>query len=94
MKFRLKNYQDDAVAEVLANLRKCRTWWHADKDRSAFALSAPTAAGKTVIAGGRVRAEIVGRALNPHDLQKGTPLLEDNTELPTAGDTQSIDMIG
>ena len=56
MKFRLKNYQDDAVAEVLANLRKCRTWWHADKDRSAFALSAPTAAGKTVIAGAVIEA--------------------------------------
>lgn len=56
MKFRLKDYQDEAVAEVLANLRKCRTWWHADQDRSAFALSAPTAAGKTVIAGAVIEA--------------------------------------
>ena len=48
MKFTLKDYQDEAVAEVLSNLRKARRRWHEDGDRHAFSLSATTGAGKTV----------------------------------------------
>jgi len=50
VKFTLKDYQDDAVQEVLTNLRKARKRWHDDGDRHAFALSATTGAGKTVMA--------------------------------------------
>ena len=50
MKFTLKDYQDEAVAEVLSNLRKARRRWHEDGDRHAFSLSATTGAGKTVMA--------------------------------------------
>lgn len=50
MKFTLKDYQDDAVRAVLKNLRKGRRDWQGDKDKSAFALTAPTGAGKTVMA--------------------------------------------
>ncbi|HLP83339.1 MAG TPA: DEAD/DEAH box helicase family protein [Phycisphaerales bacterium] len=50
MKFTLHGYQDDAVREVLANLRKARRRWHQDKDRHAFSLTAVTGAGKTVMA--------------------------------------------
>jgi len=50
VKFTLKDYQDEAVAEVLSNLRKARKRWHEDGDRHAFSLSATTGAGKTVMA--------------------------------------------
>lgn len=50
MKFTLKDYQDEAVADVLGNLRKGRKRWHEDGDRHSFALSATTGAGKTVMA--------------------------------------------
>jgi type III restriction enzyme len=50
MKVTLKDYQDDAVRDVLANLRKARTRWKLDGDRHAFSLTAPTGAGKTVMA--------------------------------------------
>jgi hypothetical protein len=50
MKFTLKDYQDEAVREVLVNLRKARRRWHEDGDKHAFSLTATTGAGKTVMA--------------------------------------------
>ena len=50
MKFTLKDYQEDALADVLDRLRKARRRWHEDGDRHAFSLTAVTGAGKTVIA--------------------------------------------
>ncbi|MBL9121350.1 MAG: DEAD/DEAH box helicase family protein, partial [Phycisphaerae bacterium] len=50
MKFTLHGYQNDAVRDVLANLRKSRRRWHQDNERSAFSLTAVTGAGKTVMA--------------------------------------------
>src|SRR5690606_23131148 len=50
MKFTLHNYQEEAVAEVLVNLKKARARWHRESDRSAFSLTAVTGAGKTVMA--------------------------------------------
>lgn len=50
MKFTLKDYQQDAVGSVLVNLRKAGKRWHEDGERSSFALSATTGAGKTVMA--------------------------------------------
>lgn len=50
MKFTLKDYQDEAVIDVLTNLRKARKRWHEDGDTHAFSLSATTGAGKTVMA--------------------------------------------
>lgn len=50
MKFTLKDYQNDAVRDVLANLKKARRRWHQDGDKHAFSLTAPTGAGKTVMA--------------------------------------------
>jgi len=50
MKFTLKDYQDEAVFDVLENLRKARRRWHEDQDRHAFSLTAATGAGKTVMA--------------------------------------------
>ena len=50
MKFTLKDYQDDAVVEVLERLGKARKRWHDDSDKHAFSLTATTGAGKTVMA--------------------------------------------
>ena len=50
MKFTLKDYQGEAVKEVLDQLRKARKRWHEDSDKHAFSLTATTGAGKTVMA--------------------------------------------
>lgn len=50
MKFTLKDYQDDAVAQVLDRLRKAKKWWQDDNMTTAFSLTATTGAGKTVMA--------------------------------------------
>jgi type III restriction enzyme len=50
MKFTLKDYQDEAVRDVLANLKKARKRWRVDQDKHAFSLTAATGAGKTVMA--------------------------------------------
>lgn len=50
MKFTLKDYQDDAVVDVLDRLKKARKRWHEDSDKNAFSLTATTGAGKTVMA--------------------------------------------
>lgn len=50
MKFTLKDYQDDAVSEVLTRMKKARKWWHEEGDKTAFSLTATTGAGKTVMA--------------------------------------------
>lgn len=50
MKFTLKDYQHEAVRDVLDRLKKARKRWHEDNDRHAFSLTAATGAGKTVMA--------------------------------------------
>lgn len=50
MKFTLKDYQGEAVIDVLEHLRKARKRWREDGDRHSFSLTAPTGAGKTVMA--------------------------------------------
>ena len=50
MKFTLKDYQDDAVLDVLDHLKKAQKRWREDGDRNAFSLTAATGAGKTVMA--------------------------------------------
>jgi hypothetical protein len=50
MKFTLKDYQDEAVIDVLQRLKRARKRWHEDTDPHAFSLTAPTGAGKTVMA--------------------------------------------
>lgn len=50
MKFTAKDYQNEAVLDVLDRLRKARKRWHEDGERSAFSLTAATGAGKTVMA--------------------------------------------
>ncbi len=60
MKFTLKDYQEEAVKEVLDRLRKARKRWHDDKDKHAFSLSATTGSGKTVMAAAAIEALFFG----------------------------------
>ena len=62
MKYTLKDYQEDAVADVLTNLRKARKRWHEDGDKQAFSLTATTGAGKTVMAAVVIEALFFGSA--------------------------------
>jgi type III restriction enzyme len=50
MKFTLKDYQGEAVKDVLINLKKAQKRWHQEGDKHAFSLTATTGAGKTVMA--------------------------------------------
>lgn len=51
MKFTLKDYQDEAVRDVLKNLQIAHDDWHGrHKRKNAFSLTAATGAGKTVMA--------------------------------------------
>lgn len=50
MKFTLKDYQEEAVKDVLDRLKKARKRWREDSDKHAFSLTATTGAGKTVMA--------------------------------------------
>lgn len=58
MKFTLKDYQADAVGDVLANLKRARdNFKNPDKrELSSFALAATTGAGKTVMAAAAIEA--------------------------------------
>lgn len=50
MKFTLKDYQRDAVRDVLNNLKDAQDDWRRKSRKSAFSLTAVTGAGKTVMA--------------------------------------------
>ena len=67
MKFTLKDYQDDAVAQVLDRFKKSRRRWHEDKEKNAFSLTATTGAGKTVMAAAVFEALFFGSA--DHDFE-------------------------
>lgn len=60
MKFTLKDYQEQAVAEVLQRLAKARRRWLEEGDRSSISFSATTGAGKTVIAAAVLEALFFG----------------------------------
>lgn len=50
MRYTLKDYQEDAVRDVLRNLADARDDWHRKGRTVAFSLTATTGAGKTVMA--------------------------------------------
>jgi hypothetical protein len=60
MKFTLKDYQEEAVKDLLDRLRKARKRWHDDGDKHAFSLSATTGSGKTVMAAAAIEALFFG----------------------------------
>ena len=60
MKFELKDYQEDAATRVLRNLRKASGEYADDGTYTAVSLSAPTGAGKTVIAAAVIERILFG----------------------------------
>lgn len=60
MRYTLKEYQVDAVGDVLANLQRARKIFHQLGDASQFALTATTGAGKTVMAAAAIEALFYG----------------------------------
>ena len=60
MKYKLKDYQHDAVIQVLDNLQRARKLFHSEGKTSSFTLSATTGAGKTVMAAAAIEALFYG----------------------------------
>lgn len=60
MKFTLKDYQRDAVIQVLDNLERARKKFHDDGRETSFTLAATTGAGKTVMAAAAIEALFYG----------------------------------
>lgn len=67
MRFTLKDYQIDAVADVLDRLGRARDDWQRHSAPSAFSLTATTGAGKTVMAAAVIEALFHGNA--DHDFE-------------------------
>lgn len=62
MKFTLEDYQKTAVERVLTNLSKARRGFEEDGEMTAIGLTAPTGAGKTVIATAVLEGIFLGTA--------------------------------
>lgn len=60
MKFTLKDYQQDAFIDVRDRLDKALIDWQSAGERSSFSLTAPTGAGKTVIAAAVIESLFFG----------------------------------
>jgi hypothetical protein len=75
MKFTLKDYQTDAVRDVLSNLSKARRYWHNETDKSSFSLTAVTGAGKTVMAAAVFEALFHGNADSEFDADPGAVVI-------------------
>ena len=85
MKFTLKDYQSEAVKDVLINLKKARKRWHEDSDKHAFSLTATTGAGKTVMAAAVFDSErvLAAGAAGTRKVGSGVPLAV-HDKLPVA----------
>ncbi len=75
MRYTLKDYQDDAVAEVLAHLKRARRDWHDGNYPVAFSLTATTGAGKTVMAAAVIEALFDGNSDYDFDFDPGAVIL-------------------
>jgi type III restriction enzyme len=67
MRYTLKDYQEDAVAEVMRNLADARDDWHRRDRPVSFSLTATTGAGKTVMAAAVIEALFSGN--DDHDFE-------------------------
>lgn len=75
MKFTLKDYQEEAVDDVLNTLERARTAWERDGAESSIALTAPTGAGKTVMAAAVIEALFFGSEKFDVDPDEGAVVL-------------------
>jgi hypothetical protein len=60
VKFKLKDYQQDAVTQVLDNLARARAHYQGEAKETSIALTATTGAGKTVMAAAAIEALFFG----------------------------------
>ena len=75
MKFTLKDYQEDAVDDVLNSLERARTAWERDGKETSLALTAPTGAGKTVMAAAVIESLFYGSDKFDVDPDEGAVVL-------------------
>src|SRR3954469_15789336 len=77
MKFTLKDYQADAVADILSNLKRARDNFKSPSRReiSSFSLTATTGAGKTVMAAAAIEALFWGNDAFNFDPDPGAIVL-------------------
>ena len=75
MRYTLKDYQDDAVADVLERLARARDDWHRQRWPVAFSLTATTGAGKTVMAAAVIEALFHGNPALEFDPDPGAVVL-------------------
>ena len=75
MRYTLKDYQTDAVAQVLAHLAQARDNWQRYRSPVAFSLTATTGAGKTVMAAAVIEALFDGNGDCDFDSDAGAVVL-------------------
>ena len=75
MRYTLKDYQNDAVADVLARLARARADWNRLREPVAFSLTATTGAGKTVMAAAVIEALFDGNPDYDFDSDPGAVVL-------------------
>ena len=75
MRYTLKDYQDDGVADVLHLLARARLDWQQHESPGAFSLTATTGAGKTVMAAAVIEALFNGNPDYDFDPDPGAVVL-------------------
>lgn len=75
MKFTLKDYQEDAVDDVLRRLDQAQMIFHRDGQESSFTLTATTGAGKTVMAAAAIEALFYGSDKFDFDADPGAVVI-------------------
>ena len=75
MRYSLKDYQEDAVAEVLNRLGRARHDWHTQSAPGAFSLTSTTGSGKTVMAAAVIEALFDGSPDHEFDPDPGAVVL-------------------
>ncbi len=75
MKFSLKDYQRDAVIQVLDNLERAHKRFHIHQRETSFALTATTGAGKTVMAAAAIESLFYGNDELDFDADAGAVVI-------------------
>ena len=75
MRYALKDYQEDALAEVLGLLARAREDWSRRNSPGAFSLAATTGSGKTVIAAAVIEALFYGNSDHDFEPDRGAVVL-------------------
>ena len=75
MRYTLKDYQGEAVRDVLRNLEQARDLYHRYGSLSQFSLTATTGAGKTVMAAAVIEALFFGNDEFDFDADPGAVVL-------------------